>query len=145
VDTSAPAPPDVATPARRPRVSLWLLRGILAVHLVAVLCQPVLAGLFLSGDVAAIEIHGVIGTVMGLLTLVALGAAVAYVIAGRGRLWVLPVGVVLLLAEGAQIGLGYAHELQLHIPLGVAIVVASVLLAIWAWTPSAAAPRRGRS
>ncbi|MFB9744993.1 hypothetical protein ACFFOU_28095 [Pseudonocardia sulfidoxydans] len=139
MESATPAPP------RSPRVSLWLLRGIVTVHLLAVLCQPVLAGLFLSGDVAAIEVHGIAGSAVAMLTLVAIGVAIAYVAAGRGRLWVLPVAVVLFLVEGFQIGVGYAHELQLHIPVGVAIVVVSVLLAVWAWLPSAASPRRSRA
>jgi hypothetical protein len=32
----------------------------------------------------------------------------------------------------------------LHVPLGVTIVVTSVLLAGWVWTPSAARPRTPR-
>ncbi|MDT7650182.1 MAG: hypothetical protein QOI36_1588, partial [Pseudonocardiales bacterium] len=43
-----------------------------------------------------------------------------------------------------QIAAGYTRQLELHIPLGVAIVVTSVLLAIWVWSPSAALPRTGR-
>lgn len=138
-------PPAAPAPPRRPRVSLWLLRGIVTAHLLAVLCQPVLAGLFLTGDVEAIEIHGLVGSIVGFLTIGTIGVAIAYVAGGRGRLWVLPVAVVLFLVEGYQIGIGYSRTLQIHIPLGVAIVVASVLLAIWAWSPSAAQPRPGRA
>ncbi|ODU00039.1 MAG: hypothetical protein ABS81_24575 [Pseudonocardia sp. SCN 72-86] len=143
MDTATPA----ATPAppRSPRVSLWLLRGIVTAHLLAVLCQPILAGLFLTGDVEAIEIHGLVGSIVGILTIGTIGVAIAYVTGGRGRLWVLPVAVVLFLVEGYQIGIGYSRTLQVHIPLGVAIVVTSVLLAVWAWSPSAAVARRGRS
>jgi hypothetical protein len=57
---------------------------------------------------------------------------------------VLPVAVLLFLADGFQIAAGYARQLELHIPLGVAIVVTSVLLAAWAWSPSAARPRTRR-
>lgn len=142
MNTVAPSPPAPTPPQRRPRVSLWLLRSVLTVHLVAVVGQPVLAGLFLTGDVEAIAVHGLVGSVLGLVTIVAAAVSVGYVTAGRGRLWVLPVLVALFLAEGVQIGFGYARTLQWHIPLGVAIVTAAVLLAAWAWSPSAARPRR---
>jgi hypothetical protein len=140
VDTLAPTAPV----ARGPRISLWLLRSLITVHLLAVLAQPVLAGLYLTGDVDAIGVHGLVGTLLALVGLVVIGAALAYVLGGRGRLWVLPVAVLLFLAEGFQIAAGYTRQLELHIPLGVAIVVTSVLLAIWVWSPSAALPRPGR-
>jgi hypothetical protein len=135
VDTLAP--PVVRTP----RLSLWFLRTVLTVHLVAVLAQPVLAGLFLTGDVDAITVHGTIGTFVVLFGLVVVAATIAYVLGGRGRLWVLPVAVVLFLAEGFQVGMGYSRQLQIHVPLGVAIVTTAVLLAVWVWSPSARRPR----
>ncbi|HEY4417928.1 MAG TPA: hypothetical protein VGN22_00315 [Pseudonocardia sp.] len=117
---------------------------MITVNLLAVLAQPVLAGLFLTGDVDAIGVHGLIGSLLALVELVVIVVALAYVLGGRGRLWVLPVAVLLFLAVGFQIAAGYARELELHVPLGVTIVVASVLLAGWAWTPSAARPRNPR-
>jgi hypothetical protein len=123
---------------------LWTLRAVITVHALAVLAQPVLAGLFLTGDVDAIGVHGLIGSLLALVGMVVIGVALAYVLGGRGRLWVLPVAVALFLADGFQIGAGYTRQLELHIPLGVAIVVASVLLATWAWSPSAARPRTRR-
>lgn len=122
-------------------ITLWALRLIITVHLVGVLFQPVLAGRFLTGDVDAIGTHGTIGTALAGVGLVVIAATLAYVIGGRGRIWVLPVAVVLFLADGLQIGMGYSRNLTLHIPLGVAIVVGSVLLAVWAWSPSAGRPR----
>ncbi|MCO1660148.1 hypothetical protein [Pseudonocardia humida] len=130
--------------ARRPVVSLWLLRFALTAHLLAVLVQPVLAGLFLTGDVDAIALHGVIGSALVLVTLITTAVAVGYVLGGRGRLWILPALVALFLVEGVQIGAGYAHELTLHVPLGVALAVLAALLAVWAWTPSAARARGAR-
>jgi hypothetical protein len=115
--------------------TLWTLRVLLTVHLPAVLAQPLLAGLFLSGDVDAIAVHGTVGTVLAALTLVVVVAALLYVTAGRGAVWVLPAVVALFLAEGVQIGVGYSRSLLWHIPLGVLIVTASILLAAWVWTP----------
>ena len=127
---------------RRPRLSLWVLRVTATVHLVLVLAQPVLAGLFLTGNVDAINVHA---GVVGVLAVNARGggaAAIAYVVR-RGRLWVLPVLVVQFLAIGVQMALGFTRALGGHVPLGVAIVTVSVLLAVWVWTPAAAVPRGG--
>jgi hypothetical protein len=128
--------------ARRPRLTLWLLRLTATVQLVLVLAQPVLAGLFLTGDVDAIEVHAAVATALAFVALVLIGVAVAYTVV-RGRLWVLPTSVALLVAVGLQMAAGYARALQFHIPLGVVIVTVSVLLGIWAWTPAAARPRGG--
>jgi hypothetical protein len=117
---------------------------VITSFLLAVLAQPVLAGLFLTGDIDAIGVHGLIGSLLALGAMVVIGAALAYVLGGRGRLWVLPVSVLLFLAVGFQIAAGYARQLELHIPLGVAIVTMSVLLTAWVWTPSAARPRDAR-
>lgn len=134
---------DTLTPpvARRPRVSLWLLRTVLTVHLLLVLAQPVLAGLFLTGNVAAIGVHGAVGILIASFELVVIGVAAGYVLRGRGPVWVLPVAVALPVATGTQIHAGFARELALHIPLGVAVVSTSVLLAVWVWTPSAGRAR----
>lgn len=113
---------------------------MLTAHLVAVLAQPVLAGRYLTGDVDAMQAHGLVGSLLAPTAMAVVAAALAYVL-GRGRLWVLPVSVLLFLAEGFQIGMGYAGQLDLHLPLGVAIVVVAVLFAAWAWTPAAARPR----
>ena len=47
---------------RRPGLALWPLRAALAAHLLAVLVQPVLAGLYLTGDVDAIDLHATNGS-----------------------------------------------------------------------------------
>lgn len=132
------APPT----AKRPRLTLWLLRITATLHLVLVLAQPVLAGLFLTGDVDAIEVHAAVADALAFVELPFIAIAVAYAIA-RGRLWVVPATVTLLVAVGLQMAVGYSRALQIHIPLGVVIVTVSVLLAIWVWTPAAARPRGG--
>jgi hypothetical protein len=135
------APPTAAS-TRKPWISLWALRFLFTGHLIAVLAQPVLAGRFLTGDVDAIEVHGLVGSLLAPVAMTLIAGAIGYVVGGRGQLWVLPATVLLFLAEGLQIGMGYSRQLHLHVPLGVAIVVTAVLLAAWVWTP-AAARRRG--
>lgn len=139
------APAAIGTPARRPRATLWALRLLLTAHLLAVLTQPVLAGRYLAGDVDAIEVHGSVGSLLPVLTLAVGAAAVGYVAVARSRWWLLPVVVALFLAEGLQIGMGFARVLSVHVPLGVVIGLTAALLAVWAWTPAAARPRRLRA
>jgi hypothetical protein len=127
---------------KRPRVSLWSLRIVATVNLVLVVLQPVFAGLFLTGDVDAIDIHATVATLVAFVELVLVGVAVGYLVA-RGRWWVLPATVVLLAAVVVQAFLGYIRVLEFHVPLGVAIVTASVFLGIWVWLPAAARPRDG--
>lgn len=130
------------TPARRgPRITLWPLRVVITAHLLMVLAQPWLAGLYLSGDVDAIAVHGTIGSLLAAVGLLVIATTLLYVIGGRGKLWAAPVAVALFLADGFQIGAGFERNLGLHIPLGVAIIVASVLLAAWVWSPSAGRAR----
>ena len=131
-------------PPRRPVVTLWLLRALLTGHLLAVLAQPLLAGRYLAGDVDAIEAHSLVGSLLpGVALLLAVGA-LAFVVAARGRWWLLPVVVVLFLAEGLQVGMGFSRVLAVHVPLGVGIAATSVLLAAWSWTPGAGRPRAPR-
>lgn len=133
---------ETLTPTRRgPWLTLWPLRLLLTVHLVAVLAQPVLAGRYLAGDVDAIALHGTIGSTLAAVGLLLIVLALLYVLGGRGRWWVAPAAVALFLAEGFQIGAGFTRDLGLHVPLGVAIVLASVLLTVWVWSPSAGRSR----
>jgi hypothetical protein len=134
----------VPSRVRQPAVTLWLLRIGLTTHLLAAALQPVLAGMFLTGDVDAIEVHASTATALALICLACLGVSIGYVTAGRGRLWILPALLALVTVEVGQIIVGYLRVLQVHIPGGVTIVVASVLLAVWVWTPLARRPRRPR-
>ncbi len=131
----------VKTVDRRPRVTLWLLRALVTVHLAAVLSQPVWAGLFLTGDVDAMAVHGVVGDALAALGLVTIAAALGYSLGGRGTLWVVPLAVVWFLAVGLQIGAGHSRALALHVPLGVGLVVVAALVAVWAWSPAAGRAR----
>lgn len=133
---------DTMTPVRRgPRITLWPLRAVISVHLLMVLAQPWLAGQFLAGDVDSIAVHGTIGSLLAAVGLVVIATTLIYVLGGRGKLWAAPVALSLFLADGIQIGAGYARNLSLHIPLGVAIIVTSALLVVWVWSPSAGRAR----
>ena len=115
---------------------------MVTLFLLAVLAQPVLAGLYLSGEFDALAVHGAIAGVVILLAMALIGAALLFCTAGRGRFWPLPVAVATFLAAGLQTGFGYARQLGLHVPLGVVIVTVAVLLAAAVWRPAMRRPRR---
>lgn len=143
METLTAAPPEPARTAG-PRVTLWLLRAVTTMFLLAVLAQPVLAGLYLSGEWDALAIHSGNSNLLDMLAVVLLVVGLVYWLAGRGRGRVALAATLLFVATWAQSGFGHARLLGLHVPLGVALVTAAVLFAIWVWRPGARAPRRSR-
>lgn len=134
-------PPTATNVAvRRPVITLWLLRVTVLIHAVVVFSQSVTIGQYMTGVFSMIKTHGTLGSLLTVCTMAMGAAALAYVIAG-GRVWTIPVLALFFFMEGFQVGMGYAHTLSIHVPLGVLITVLSLLLAIWVWMPSAS---RGR-
>jgi hypothetical protein len=130
---------DVAEPG--PRKTLAVLRVIAVLHALAAVVQPMLAGIYLSGDVDAIDIHELNASIVMGLGLLQLIAAIVFVWKGRGREWALYASIGILLAEVAQTGFGYAQLVALHLPLGVSIVSMLILLAVWLCRDVARTPR----
>ncbi|MEU3983799.1 hypothetical protein AB0F77_27585 [Streptomyces sp. NPDC026672] len=96
--------------------------------------QAILAGRFLSGDVGMLLLHRDNGT--NNLTTLSYVLIVMAVIAWRakhvsGHMPVL--AVVLTAMIFVQISMGFNRELGVHIPLGVAIVALTTVLAVRAW------------
>jgi hypothetical protein len=121
--------------SRRVRVSRSVFRAVIALHALAVFTQPVLAGRFLIGDVAMLTVHGTIGTVVGVLGIVQLAVALVHRRIGRGPWWPVLACLGLMLAGSVQAYLGFSRAVGVHVPLGVAVVTATVLLFIAAWRP----------
>lgn len=124
--TSATGPP----PRAGARPTLVLLQVVVAVHLLAVLAQPVLAGLYLGGDVDAVAVHAAVGSGLAAVSMLMVVVALLHAVVVRGRWWLPVAATVLFVVEGLQIGMGYERTLELHVPLGVAIVLAAVALAV---------------
>ncbi|MBW3592039.1 MAG: hypothetical protein KY393_09400 [Actinobacteria bacterium] len=105
------------------------LIAIAGLHAALLLLQGVFAGNFMAGDNAAMQIHQVLGTQV--LYPVAIGQAIL-----GGVLWrrkelsvTYPLlSVVVVLAEGAQIGFGFTEQVAIHVPLGVALFGATTVL-----------------
>lgn len=128
--------------AKPPRpVPLGLMRLLVTMHALAVFAQPVLAGLFLNGDFDMVAVHSTNALLVQLLGLVQIPIAILLRWPGKGPLWPVWASGLLFLAESAQASFGYIRMLDLHIPLGVAIVSAVLMMLAWVWRPRLGRPR----
>lgn len=131
----------ITTVRSGPVVTLWLLRVVAAVQLIMMALQPVLAGLFLDGELDAIAVHSLSGSMLVLTDIVQAVVALIYVLAGRGKLWPLLLTIVMWMPIGIQIGMGHSRDMLVHIPLGVTLLVLQVVLFVWLCGKSASQPR----
>lgn len=134
------APPGARTPSG-PTVTLWALRTAAGVAAIAVVAQPVLAGMYLGGEFDALGVHAVNATALILLAMVQIALAAVYFWPGGGRIWPLAFAVSTFLAVGIQTGMGYERALAIHIPLGVTIVLSQIIFTCWVFTRRARVPR----
>ncbi|TDO49178.1 hypothetical protein EV643_106147 [Kribbella sp. VKM Ac-2527] len=109
---------------------LGVLRLVAVTHAIAVGLQPVLAGVYLNGSSTANRIHEPLGNTIALLCITQLLVATIWWRTG-GRLTAVLATAGILAAESVQIGMGYSRQLALHVPLGIAIVAATVALTLW--------------
>lgn len=134
--------PTMPAPRRVPWTVVWLLRGMLSLHALQAVAQPVLIGGYLDGAYDLIGAHGLNGSLLMVsLMLTGVAALLYWALGGRG--WIVAALVPLWFVEGFQIGMGYARALWIHVPLGVTVVAATVALAAWSWTRNAHRPRGG--
>ena len=115
----------------------WFLRLALLLQAALAVAQPVLAGAYLTGRFDLIGVHGANGAALLGTTLLSGVAALLVATVGRGPVWPVLSLVLLWFAEGVQIGMGVERRLEVHLPLGVAIVGCSVALAVWSFRPAA--------
>jgi|SRR5580658_2966656 hypothetical protein len=111
-------------------MSIKTLQAVLILHATGVLTQAALAGRFLSGDDGSVKIHEVTGWVISGICIVQIVLAV--VLKGT-PLWFVIASVVIFLAEGLQVGTGYARFLNVHIPLSILITGAVTGQILWAF------------
>ncbi len=100
---------------------ILILRIVLATHAAALFTQAGIAGEFLSGTDGVVKFHEFTGWVLlGLCVLQIAFAAIA-MRSGAATLWLVIGSVLVLLAEGLQVGTGFGRFLRVHIPLAVVI------------------------
>ena len=122
--------------SRRTRPVEWAFRFVVSAHVVAIVGQPVFAGVYLTGDFDSLRWHAVgadVVTSIGYLQVIL--AVVVWVRLRRAGPFLATVAVVA--AETVQYVAGLDGALWLHIPLGVMTVAALVVqfVAVW-WRPS---------
>jgi hypothetical protein len=123
------------------RWTRWPFRITASVAALLLFNQAVFAGQMLAGTFPALQTHRANATCAGLAVLLAGAAAALIRWPGRGPLWPLLACLGLFGLIAAQIALGFARVLTLHIPLGVLIILGGLLLAYWSWRYQPAAAR----
>jgi hypothetical protein len=113
-------------------ISGWVLRAVVSAHVVAIVGQPVFAGVYLSGDYDALRWHAVGADVVTSLGYAQLIAAIVVWVRLR-RVWPFAATLVLVAAETVQYFAGVDGALWLHLPLGVLTIVALAVLFIAVW------------
>jgi hypothetical protein len=125
--------------------TLLLFRTVVTVEAVLGVLQPFLAGGFLSGNYGMLDLHALNASAVGIVCLLQIVAAVLLWRPGGGPAWPAQASAALFLAEGMQIGLGYARNLAIHVPLGTAIVACLIMMLVWSWRTSPAVEAAGES
>ena len=116
---------------------LPVLRVVLVVHALLAVVQPVMAGIYLSGEADAMtNLHSPIGSTLWMYTLLQILVAGLYW-RGGGRALPFWASVGIFFAEFVQLVLGSTHQVAIHVPLGTLIVTAVVWLAVWSFRPVA--------
>ncbi|WP_436499453.1 hypothetical protein [Actinokineospora sp. HUAS TT18] len=124
-----------------PRRTLTVLRSVAVLHTLAVLAQPLLAGVYLGGEVDALGMHELNAHITSGLGAIQLFCAIAFTWRGRGARWPVWTSLAIVLAEQAQVGLGYGGVLAFHVPLGVTIVSTQLLSVVWLFRSAMGRPR----
>lgn len=112
------------------RVLVWLYAVVMWVVAFVYCVQAVLAGQFLSGVYGALSWHQYGATVSDVLLFC--GVVVGVLLRWRGgcRWWPVGAAVGLLVANQVQNAAGAGRLVSLHVPLGVAMIVVAVLVAL---------------
>jgi hypothetical protein len=127
---------SVPRPARR--WPIIVIRALVVVILLQVLTQAALAGGFITGDVGLLGLHSANAILLALTSAALLPATILLVRPGRGPWWPILLSIALWTAIVLQIGLGYARQVGLHIPVGMSIMGLTAAFTWWAFSYRAA-------
>lgn len=131
---TATAPQATRTSERVPEWAVWSLRILVLAVAILVFGQPVLAGLFVTGDVGMLESHSMHATYLLTLAFFQIIAAILVWRPGGGPTWPIWASLAFFVIAELQAGFGYARLIAIHIPLGVALFGMSVLLVAGTWS-----------
>lgn len=133
--TDAPATARAAATRSVPR-GLGALRILIVLDGLAILGQAVLAGMFLGGDSAMLNVHGTGALVVQVLSLLLLITAVLHWRPWHGSGFPALASLALLVATIIQSMTGGADVTSVHVPLGMAMFGLVIWLAYWALRPA---------
>jgi hypothetical protein len=98
-----------------------ILRIVLVLHTLALFLQSGIAGEFLSGTDNVVKVHEAAGWVLLALGLSQTVLAAFAARSGGATLWLVIGSLLVLFAEGLQVGTGFGRFLRVHIPLAMVI------------------------
>jgi hypothetical protein len=124
------------TVGRSRRWPLGLFRLTTAAAAVLAFNQAIFAGQFLSGRYGSLLLHRDLSTYTVAVIAAAVLAAILWRAAGGGPGWPIPATIALFALTALQTFLGYRLVLAVHVPLGVAVIVLLIALAVTAWRPA---------
>ncbi|MEV6905807.1 hypothetical protein [Amycolatopsis sp. NPDC051071] len=124
----------VTTPSRKANGTLVVNRVLVSAHAVAIFGQPIFAGGYLGGDYDMLSLHRWGADAVSFLAYAQIFAALALWLV-RGPRWLFWISLLLAAGETAQYFAGMDGALDLHLPLGVALVAGMVLTTIAVWRP----------
>ncbi len=131
-------PVTTNTTAARPSWPCQVLRAAVTIQTLLAFAQPVLIGGFLQGNYSWLALHQMNAVFTAVAAMLMVLAAVLYWRRGPGPAWPALASLGIVAAIAAEIALGFARTLVVHIPLGVAIIAGSVRLLAWVWQPDRA-------
>ncbi|MEU8249705.1 hypothetical protein [Nonomuraea sp. NPDC048916] len=112
---------------------VWALRSSAVLHLLGVLAQALLAGLFVTGDVDLLTWHRNNGGFTHSMLYLQLLSSILLWRPARGPIWPVWAAAALVAAETLQIMVGQDRVLAVHFPLGMAIFGATAVLTVLIW------------
>ncbi|GLI00881.1 hypothetical protein [Phytohabitans aurantiacus] len=121
-----------ADAAHRTSLAGWVVRAIISAHMIAIVGQPVFAGVYLSGNFDGLRWHAIgadVVTSLGYLQVIT--AAAVWVQLRHSGLFLTSLAVVA--AETVQYFAGMDGALWLHLPLGVLTIVVLTVQFIVVW------------
>jgi len=121
-----------AAAVHRTRPAGWVFRTFVSVHVVAIIGQPVFAGVYLTGDFDSLRWHAVGADVVATIGILQLVAAI-FVWVRLRQAWPFLATMAVVAAETVQYFAGLDGALWLHIPLGVMTIAALVVQFIAVW------------
>ena len=120
---------------------LTALRVVAVLHALSMALQPILAGMFLSGQDGMIDVHAMNGMIVAVVCLVQTIFALVLWRRGKVARAIFATSLALFVLEGLQIAFGYQHTLWIHIPLGTMLMGGTAVLMTRIMAPQGTAAR----